>query len=63
MSTLDESLGKLHTYGPRPPPSAVLRVTFDSSKDKAQRRVAERKERYDRLCTAFVARDDEERID
>ena len=51
------------TYGPRPPSRAVVRVTFDSSKDEAQRLVAERKERCDRLCTAFVARDDEERVD
>ena len=50
-------------YGPWSPPSAVLRVTFDSSKDKAQRRAGEKKERCDRLCTAFVARDDEEGID
>ena len=51
------------TYGPRPPSRAVLRVTFDSSKDEAQRRVAERKEGCDPLCTTFVARDDEERVD
>ena len=48
------------TYGLRPPSCAVLGVTFNSSKDKAQRRVAEREERCGRLCTAFVARDDEE---
>ena len=50
------------TYGPRPPPYAVLGVTFDSSKDKAQRCVAERRERSDRLCTVFVVRDDEKRM-